>query len=139
MTYTEDFKHILAKRDQVTNANLFVFKNNAPRSIKVFPEEVEVVLAKSPMVEEVLVYSDIIKTGSKQGNEEIVAKIHPKKDVLEQYQDDKELEKALRNEVKKLSLELSSYKRPNIITVTREPLPRTGISKVSRKNVKVGV
>ena len=106
---------------------------------KVFPEEVEAVLAKSPMVEEVLVYSDIIKTGSKQGNEEIVAKIHPKKDVLEQYQDDKELEKALRNEVKKLSLELSSYKRPNIITVTREPLPRTGISKVSRKNVKVGV
>ena len=46
MTYTEDFKHILAKRDQVTNANLFVFKNNAPRSIKVFPEEVSDVLLR---------------------------------------------------------------------------------------------
>ena len=44
MTYTEDFKHILLKRDQVINANLFVFKNNTPRSIKVFPEEVSSVL-----------------------------------------------------------------------------------------------
>lgn len=100
---------------------------------KVFPEEVEAVLSKSPLIEEVLVYSDVIKTGSKQGTEEIGAKIHPKKEVLDQYPDDKELEKAIRNEVKKLSLELSSYKRPNNITITREPLPRTGISKVSRK------
>ena len=44
MTYTEDFKHILSKQDKVVNANLFVFKNNAPRSMKVFPEEVSGVL-----------------------------------------------------------------------------------------------
>ena len=30
MAYTEDFKHILAKRNQINNANLFVFKNNTP-------------------------------------------------------------------------------------------------------------
>lgn len=103
---------------------------------KIFPEEVEAVLIKSPLIEEVIVYSDIIKTGSKQGTEEIAAKIHPKKEVLEQYQDDKELEKVIRKEVKTLSLELSSYKRPNSVIITREPLPRTGISKVSRKAVK---
>ena len=56
---------------------------------------------------------------------------------MTEYQDDKELEKVIRNEVKKLSLELSSYKRPNQILVTREPLPRTGISKVSRKKATV--
>ena len=28
MTYTEDFRHILEKRDEVINANLFVFKNS---------------------------------------------------------------------------------------------------------------
>lgn len=44
MAYTEDFKHILAKRNQINNANLFVFKNNTPRSMKVFPEEVSNVL-----------------------------------------------------------------------------------------------
>lgn len=106
---------------------------------KIFPEEVEAVLSKSPMIEEVIVYSHKIKTGSKKGTEEIEAKIHPKKDVLEKYSDDKELEKAIRSEVKKLSLELSSYKRPNSIIVTREPLPRTGISKVSRKKAKAEV
>lgn len=99
---------------------------------KVFPEEVEAVLIKSPVIEEVLVYSDIIKTGSKQGNEEIVAKIYPTKENIEKY-NDIELEKIVRQEVKRLSLELSPYKRPNSIVITKEPLPRTGISKVSRK------
>ena len=99
---------------------------------KVFPEEVEAVLIKSPLIEEVLVFSEVIKTGSKQGTEEIIAKIHPTKETIEKY-DDAELEKAIRAEVKKLSLELSSYKRPNNIVITKEPLPRTGISKVSRK------
>ncbi len=99
---------------------------------KVFPEEVEAVLIKSPIIEEVLVYSEVIKTGSKQGTEEIIAKIHPTKETIEKY-DDNELEKAVRAEVKRLSLELSSYKRPNNIVITKDPLPRTGISKVSRK------
>ena len=44
MTYTEDFRHILEKKDEVINANLFVFKNSKPSSIKVFPEEVSSVL-----------------------------------------------------------------------------------------------
>mgnify|MGYP005772305593 CR=1 FL=1 len=103
---------------------------------KVFPEEVEAVMVKSPMIEEIVVYSDIIKTGSKQGSEEIVAKIHPTREILDKYEDDSELEKVIRAEVKKLSQELSSYKRPNTILISRTPLPRTGISKVSRKQVK---
>lgn len=106
---------------------------------KVFPEEVEATLSQSPMIEELVVYSDIIKTGSKKGTEEIVAKIHPKKDIMEKYSDEAELEKVIRAEVKKLSLELSSYKRPNSIIITKEPLPRTGISKVSRKKAKASV
>lgn len=44
MTYTEDFRHILEKRDEVINANLFVFKNSKPSSMKVFPEEISSVL-----------------------------------------------------------------------------------------------
>ncbi len=103
---------------------------------KVFPEEVEAVLSKSPMIEEVLVFSDIIKTGSKQGSEEIAAKIHPTKDILDKYTDLKELENVIRKEVKSLSLELSSYKRPTEIIISKEPLERTGISKISRKKVK---
>jgi len=44
MTYTEEFKHILEKRDKILNANLFVFRNNSPGSMKVFPKEVSSVL-----------------------------------------------------------------------------------------------
>ena len=101
---------------------------------KVFPEEVEAVLIKSSLIEELIVYSEVIKTGSKQGTEEIIAKIHPTKEAIEKYNDE-DLEKAIRAEVKRLSLELSSYKRPNNIIITKDPLPRTGISKVSRKKV----
>ena len=103
---------------------------------KVFPEEVEAVMIQSPMIEEIVVYSDLVKEGSNKGTEEIVAKIYPTRDVLEKYPTDKELEAAIRKEVKKYSLELSSYKRPNNVVITRSPLPRTGISKVSRKQAK---
>ncbi len=101
---------------------------------KVFPEEVEAVLSKSPMVEEVLVYSEVKKAGFKQGTEEIFAKIYPGKELVEKHNAD-ELQEIVIKEVKRLSNELSSYKRPTNILVVTEPLPRTGISKISRKKV----
>ena len=101
---------------------------------KVFPEEVEAVLAKSDYIQEVIVYSDVKKTGAKQGTEEIVARIYPGENPVKSY-DGAELEKIVRSEVKRLSLELSQYKRPTNIEITFEPLPRTGISKISRKAV----
>ena len=58
------------------------------------------------------------------------------KDMLEKYTDDKELENAVRAEVKNLSQKLTHYKRPNLITVVKEPLPRTTTRKVKRKEVK---
>lgn len=101
---------------------------------KVFPEEVEAVLTKSDFVQECIVYSSIKKSGAKQGSEEIVAKIYPGKEIVEKYEAD-ELKKIVRDDVKRLSLELSQYKRPTNIDITLEPLPRTGISKISRKEV----
>ena len=46
MSFTDDFKQILVKRNNVLNASMFVFKNNAPGTMKVFPEEVSSVLLK---------------------------------------------------------------------------------------------
>ena len=78
MTYTEDFKHILAKRDQVTNANLFVFKNNAPRSIKVFPDEVSDVLLRKyfetlSVVTEENEFVDFIPTAVERGTLQVIS------------------------------------------------------------------
>ncbi len=57
-TYTEDFKHILDKKDTVINSNLFILKNSKPQSIKIFPEEVSCVLLEK--------YFDVLSTITKE-------------------------------------------------------------------------
>lgn len=103
---------------------------------KVFPEEVEAVLEKSDYFSEVCVLGSKRAGGSKDGTEDIVAVIVPKEDLTKRISDDKELNRIVREEVKYLSNQLASYKRPiNIITV-KEPLPKTTTRKVKRKEVK---
>lgn len=102
---------------------------------KVFPEEVEAVLEKSSLLSEVCVFGMSRTFGSKDGTEEIVAVIVPKKEIIEKY-NDKELEKVVRAEVKQLSTHLTAYKRPVNLIISKEPLPRTATNKVKRKEVK---
>ncbi len=102
---------------------------------KVFPEEVEAVLDKSPYFAETCVLGVKHSFGAKDGTEEVAAVIVPKDDIVSKY-DWETVEKLVRDEVKKLSLQLTAYKRPINITVTREPLPRTTTRKVKRKEVK---
>ena len=104
---------------------------------KVFPEEVEAVLTKSDLIQECIVYSELKKSGAKQGTEEIVVKIYPGENVINSHNGE-ELIGLIKAEVKKLSQELSQYKRPTNIDVTFEPLPRTGINKISRKAILAG-
>lgn len=102
---------------------------------KVFPEEVEAVLEKSSYFAEVCVLGVSHTFGSKDGTEDIAAVIVPSEELLQKY-DDKTVEKLIRDEVKRLSQQLTPYKRPINIVVTREPLPRTTTRKVKRKEVK---
>ena len=102
---------------------------------KVFPEEVEAVLEKSPLFAEVCVFGLSRTFGSKDGTEAIAAVVVPKKEIIDKYSEE-ELEKVVRAEVKQLSTHLTSYKRPVNITVSKEPLPRTATNKVKRKEVK---
>ena len=53
-----------------------------------------------------------------------------------QGKSDEELNKAVREEVKKLSMQLASYKRPVNIIVHKEPLPKTTTRKIKRREVK---
>lgn len=102
---------------------------------KVFPEEVEAVLEKSPLFSEVCVFGLSRKFGSKDGTEEIAVVVVPVNELIEKYSDE-ELEKAVRAEVKQLSTHLTPYKRPVNIIVSKEALPRTATNKVKRKEVK---
>lgn len=102
---------------------------------KVFPEEVEAVLDKSPYFAETCVLGVTRSFGAKDGTEEVAAVIVPKEDIIAKY-DWETVEKLIRDEVKKLSLQLTPYKRPINITIHKEPLPRTTTRKVKRKEVK---
>ena len=102
---------------------------------KVFPEEVEAVLEKSPLFSEVCVFGLSRTYGSKDGTEEIAVVIVPKQEIIDKYSSD-ELEKVIRAEVKQLSSHVTAYKRPVNIIVSTSPLPRTATNKVKRKEVK---
>ena len=102
---------------------------------KVFPEEVEAVLEKSPYFAEVCVLGVTRTFGAKDGTEDVAAVVVPKDDIISKY-DWETVEKLVREEVKKLSLQLTSYKRPINVTVMKDPLPRTTTRKVKRKEVK---
>lgn len=103
---------------------------------KVFPEEVETVLEKSDYFREVCVLGSSRTGGSKDGTEDIVAVIVPKEDFIDKINDDKELNRIVREEVKYLSNQLAPYKRPINIIVVKDPLPKTTTIKIKRKEVK---
>lgn len=103
---------------------------------KVFPEEIESVLEQSPNFAEVCVMGIKKSGGEKDGCEEIVAVIVPRQICIDRYEDIKELEHAITNEVKTLSLRLATYKRPTRIIVKTEQLPKTTTNKLKRKEIK---
>jgi len=102
---------------------------------KVFPEEVEAVLDKSSYFAETCVLGVKRSFGQKDGTEEVAAVIVPKDDIVAKN-DWETVEKLVRDEVKRLSLQLTPYKRPINVTVHKDPLPRTTTRKVKRKEVK---
>ena len=102
---------------------------------KVFPEEVEAVLEKSPYFAEVCVLGVTKSFGAKDGTEEVAAVVVPREDFIAKN-DWATVESTVREEVKKLSLQLTQYKRPINITVHKDPLPKTTTRKVKRKEVK---
>lgn len=103
---------------------------------KVFPEEVEAVLEKSEYFKEVCVIGAPRSGGTKDGTEDIVAVVMPKDDLINKVDDEKELNRIVREEVKYLSNQLASYKRPINIVVVKNPLPKTTTMKIKRRDVK---
>lgn len=103
---------------------------------KVFPEEVESVIEKSPLFSEVCVFGATREGGAKDGTEDIVAVIVPSEQTINDASSEEELNATVREEVKNLSNHLASYKRPINIIVRKEPLPKTTTRKIKRLEVK---
>jgi len=110
---------------------------------KVFPEEVEAVIEKSPYIKEICVLARISTKGRKAGTEEVYAVIVPELDVFtpaEKY-DKLSIKERLKQELSRLSKELASYKRISAFEVWEDELPKTASRKIKRKAVeeKVGI
>lgn len=103
---------------------------------KVFPEDIEAVLEPSPKFAEICVFGAKRSGGAKDGTEDIFVAIVPSQTLLDSTNNDEELNKIIRAEVKTLSEKLSSYKRPSNIIITKELFPRTATRKVKRNEVK---
>jgi acyl-coenzyme A synthetase/AMP-(fatty) acid ligase len=77
----------------------------------------------------------IIKSGNKEGTEEVGAIIVPSDDLAKKADD--EIQKELETEVKKLSeANLAPYKTPTVVVLHRDELPKTSTRKVKRKDLK---
>lgn len=101
---------------------------------KIFPEEVEAVLEKSPLIKELCVLALKIKSGNKAGTEEVGAVIVPSEELAKKS--DEEIQKEIEAEVKKLSdTNLAPYKAPTVLLIHRDDLPKTSTRKVKRKDV----
>ncbi len=102
---------------------------------KVFPEEVEAVLEKSDYFAEVCIIGVSRSFGAKDGTEDIGAVIVPKEELINKY-DDETLNKLIKDEVKRLCTQLTPYKRPINIVVSKQALPKTSTRKLKRNEIK---
>lgn len=103
---------------------------------KIFPEEVEAVLAGSPFIAEVVVMG--VKSAT-SGREEVHALVYPDFEQLQVYAeeqgiklDEERMEGIIRSEIGRLSARLPDYKRVRNFTLRSEEFPKTSTKKIKR-------
>ncbi len=104
----------------------------------IYPEEVEIMIAKEPCVQ------DVVVIGYTQGGdpgEKVGAIIYPNEDWFKREHGGtlppwEEIEKTAIERAQKKCAELADYKRVRKVVCAREPLVRTSIGKVKRVTYK---
>ena len=104
----------------------------------IYPEEVEIMIAKEPCVQ------DVVVVGYTQGGdpgEKVGAVIYPNEDWFKREYGGKlpgweEIEKVAIKRAQEKCAELADYKRVRKVVVAKEPLVRTSIGKVKRVTYK---
>ena len=97
---------------------------------RVYPSEVENLVYKHPAVSEVTV----IGVPDSEWGEKVIAVIYLKPEFREKY---KGKEDDLRNEIKEICRkEVAGYKCPKVIDFSDQPLPKTAVCKLTRKELK---
>jgi len=106
---------------------------------KVHPEEVESVLASSTMFAEVCVVAVHVEDKHLARSEQVGVVVVPTDAIVAQHRGDDELHAAMAAEVERLAVALSGYKRPTVVEVWRQELPKTVKRSVRRAEVTESV
>lgn len=103
---------------------------------KVFPEEVEEVLSKSPLIKELCIIGRIADKGVRKGCEEVYAVIVPNADAIgpDKGKEDAAVKECISAELSRLGQDLAEYKQPVDFEIWRDELPKTATRKI-RRNV----
>jgi long-chain acyl-CoA synthetase len=104
---------------------------------KVFPEEVEDVMSRSPLIKEICVLAKVATKGVRQGCEEVYAVVVPNLDAFEQGErtDIQKIKDKVTKELSRLSENLADYKRIVDFEIWNDELPKTASRKIKRKVV----
>ena len=104
---------------------------------KVFPEEVEEVIGKSPYIKEICVLPKIAGRGLREGHEEVYAVIVPNLELfeLDKMTAKEDIKNKLSSEVARLSKNLAPHKRIMSFDVSYEELPKTVTRKIRRNSI----
>ena len=104
---------------------------------KVFPEEVEDVIGKSPYIRELCVLPRIAERGLRKGHEEVYAVIVPNRELLEHdnITTKEAITDKVASEIARLSKNLAPHKRIMGFDISDEELPKTVTKKIRRDAV----
>jgi long-chain acyl-CoA synthetase len=101
---------------------------------KVFPEEVEAVMSKSPYIKEICVLARTAGRGLRKGHEEVYAAIVPNLELFEREKmiSENGIKEKISSEIALLSEELAAHKRIMSFDIFYEDFPKTASRKIRR-------
>jgi long-chain acyl-CoA synthetase len=104
---------------------------------KVFPEEVEQVMSRSPFIKEICVLGKTATKGLRKGCEEVYAVIVPNLDSFntDERGDAQKIKDKISKELSWLAENLAEYKRIVDFEIWEKELPKTATRKIKRKVV----
>jgi len=107
---------------------------------KVFPEEVEAVIGKSPYIQELCVFPRTAERGARKGHEEVYAMIVPNIEFFGQngITEKEKISDRISSEIAELSKNLAAHKRIMSFGLYYEELPKT-VTKKIRRDAVVGI
>ena len=102
--------------------------------VNVYPEEIEFVLNKIPVIKEVCVTGSTVKEGVRRGTEEVVAIIVPDIEYFKKVgkTEDDFIYQSIAIEIQAFNRRMADYKRIARFFIRKEELPKTRLKKIKR-------